>query len=66
MSSGFKQVLLLKMVAKQDIIAESEAKPKSRRWTPGGMKDTNKLVQRYLASILCDRRLYRQDIGGKV
>jgi hypothetical protein len=33
MSSGFKQVLLLKISAKQGIIAESEAKPKSRRRT---------------------------------
>jgi len=66
MFSGFKQVLLLKMVAKQDIIARSEAKPESNNWTSGGMKDTNKLVQGYLASILCDRWLYRQDIGGKV
>jgi len=66
MSSGIKQVLLLKILAKQDIIARSEAKPESSNWTPGVMKDTNKLVQGYLASILCDRRLYRQDIGGKV
>ena len=66
MSSGVKQVFLLKIPAKQDIIARSEAKTKSSNWTPGGMKDTNKLVQGYLASILCDRRLYRQDIGGKV
>ncbi len=66
MSSGFKQMLLLKIPVEQDIIARSEAKPESNNWTPGGMKDTNKLVQGYLASILCDRRLYRQDIGGKV
>jgi len=66
MASGFEQMLLLKIPAKQDIIARSEAKPESSNWTPGGMKDTNKLVQGYLASILCDRRLYRQDIGGKV
>jgi len=66
MSSGVKQVFLLKIPAKQDIIARSEAKTKSSNWTQGGMKDTNKLVQGYVASIPCDRRLYRQDIGGKV
>ena len=66
MSPGFEQVFLLKVVAKQDIIARSKAKPESSNWTPGGMKDTNKLVQGYVASIPCDRRLYRQDIGGKV
>jgi hypothetical protein len=33
MSSGFKQMLLLKIPAKQGIIAEREAKPKSRRRT---------------------------------
>jgi hypothetical protein len=41
MSSGFRQMLLLKILAKQGIIAESEAKPKSRRWTSGEMKDGN-------------------------
>jgi len=40
MSSGFKQMLLLKILAKQGIIAESEAKPKSRRWTSGGMTNS--------------------------
>jgi hypothetical protein len=29
MSSGFKQMLLLKILPKQDIIAKSEAKPRS-------------------------------------
>jgi hypothetical protein len=31
MSSGFKQMLLLKIPAKQGIIAESEARPKIER-----------------------------------
>jgi argininosuccinate lyase len=30
------------------------------------MKDTNKLVQEYVASIPFDRRLYRQDIEGSI
>ena len=30
------------------------------------MKDTNKLVQDYVASIPFDRRLYRQDIEGSI
>ena len=59
MSSGFKQMLLLKIPAKQGIIAESEAKSKSRNWASGEMKDNNKLVQGYVASIPFDRRLYR-------
>jgi len=42
-------------VAKQGIIAESEAKPKSRRWTSGEMKDSNKPVQEYVASIPFDQ-----------
>jgi hypothetical protein len=66
MSSGFKQMLLLKILAKQGIIAKSGAKPKSRNWTSGGMKDSNKLVQDYVASIPFDRRLYRQDIEGSI
>jgi hypothetical protein len=32
-SSGFKQMLLLKILAKQGIIPEDEAKPTSRNWT---------------------------------
>jgi len=48
-------MLLLKMLAKQGIIAKGEAKPKSRRWTSGTMKDTNKLVQDYMASVPFDR-----------
>jgi len=52
-SSGFKQMLLLKILAKQDIIDESEAESKSGDWTPRGMKDTNKPVQEYVASIPC-------------
>ena len=66
MAPGFKQMLLLKIPAKQGIIAESEAKPKNRRWTSGEMKDTDKLVQEYVASIPFDRRLYRQDIEGSI
>ena len=58
-------MLLLKIPAKQGIIAESEAKPKSRRWTSGEMKDTNKLVQDYVASIPFDQRLYRQDTADR-
>jgi hypothetical protein len=34
-SSGFKQMLLLKIPVKQDIIARSEAKPESSNWTSG-------------------------------
>jgi len=66
MSSGLKQVLLLKILAKQGIIAESEAKPRSRRRTSGEMKDSNKQVQGYVASIPFDRRLYRHDIEGSI
>jgi hypothetical protein len=33
MASGFKQMLLLKIPAKQDIIAANEAKPKKRKRT---------------------------------
>jgi len=48
------------MLAKQGIIAESKAKPKSRNWTSGTMKDTNKQVQGYVPAILFDR-LYSRD-----
>jgi len=41
MSSGFKQILPLKILAKQGIIAESETKPKSGNRTSGEMKDGN-------------------------
>jgi len=34
-------MLLLKILAKQGIIAESGAKPKSRNWTSGGMTGGN-------------------------
>jgi hypothetical protein len=47
-------MLLLKTLTKQGIIAKSKAKPKSRRWTSGEMKDTNKPVQGYVAFILFD------------
>jgi len=57
---------LLKILAKQGIIAESVAKPRSRNRTSGGMKDTDKLVQGYVASVPFDRRLYRQDIEGSI
>jgi len=57
---------LLKIPAKQGIIGESEAKPKSGDWSSGEMKDTDKLVQDYVASIPFDRRLYRQDIEGSI
>lgn len=66
MPLGFMQMLLSKIAAKQCIIAESEACQKSRRWTFGEMKDTNKLVQGYIASIPFDRRLYYQDIEGSI
>jgi hypothetical protein len=66
MASGFKQRLLLKILAKQGIIAKSEAKPKSRKWTSVEMKDTNKPVQDYVASIPFERRLYCQDIEGSI
>jgi len=58
MSAGFKQMLLLKILAEQGIIAKSEAKPTSRNWTFGEMKGTNKLVQGYVASIPFHQRLY--------
>ena len=59
-------MLLLKILTKQGIIAESKAKPKSRRWISGEMKDNNKVVQDYVASIPFDRRLYRRDIEGSI
>ena len=34
-------MLLLKILAKQVIMGESEAKPKSGNWTSGEMKDGN-------------------------
>ena len=58
-------MLLLKILAKQGIIAESEAKPKSRRWISEEMKDINKPVQDYVASIPFDRRLHRQDTANR-
>jgi hypothetical protein len=53
-------MLLLKIPAKQGIIAESKAKPKSRNWTSGTMENTNKLVQGYVASVPFDQ-LYSQN-----
>ena len=38
----------------------------SRNQTSGEMKDTDKLVQQYVASIPFDQRLYRQDIEGSI
>jgi hypothetical protein len=40
-ASGFEQVLVGKTLAKQGIIAGSEAKPKSRNQTSGGLKEGN-------------------------
>jgi hypothetical protein len=37
MSSGFKQMLLLKILRKQGIMVKSGAKPKTRNRTFGGM-----------------------------
>jgi hypothetical protein len=56
-SPGFKHILLLKIPAEQGTIAEGEAKIEN--WTSGEMKDTNKLVQDYVASIPFDQRLYQ-------
>jgi hypothetical protein len=53
-------MLPLKILAKQGIIAESETKPKNGNRTSGGMKDTDKPVQDYVASIPFDR-LYSRD-----
>jgi hypothetical protein len=50
-------MLLLRTPAKQGVIAEGEAKIEN--WTSGEMKDTNKLVQDYVASIPFDQRLYQ-------
>jgi len=61
MSSGCKQILPLKILAKQGIIAESETKPKSGNRTSGEMKDTNKPVQGYVTSIPFDR-LYSRNL----
>jgi len=61
MSSGCKQMLLSKILAKQGIIAESGTKPKSGNRTSGEMKDTNKPVQGYVAFIPFDR-LYNRNL----
>ena len=55
-----------KLAAKQDIIGWIEAKPENNTWTPGEMKYTNKLWQGRITFRSCARRLYRQDVGGKV
>jgi hypothetical protein len=64
MSPGFKHMLLSKIPAKQGMIAEGEARIEN--WTSGEMKDTNKLVQDYVASIPFDQRLSQRTRPGYV